>query len=126
MADGASDGSGGGALRDMAAMVFLWPVMGAQALSLVLDVSSIVLQRLQEQRRSFIVLGVDGRQSPAGLVDSLAAELALRHYLPTGSVQLHRLNNSELLLVFPIEEDAVRVYNEGRPIHLPYVTLHCR
>lgn len=60
------------------------------------------------------------------LVDGLAAELPRRYDLPGGSVQLYWLKPNELLMVFPSEAEAVRVYNEGRLIHLPHLTLHCR
>ncbi|RCV21634.1 hypothetical protein SETIT_4G153600v2 [Setaria italica] len=59
-------------------------------------------------------------------VDGLVAELAYRYDLLGGSIVLHHLRPNELLLVFSSEEDAVRVYNEGRPIHLPLIALHCR
>jgi hypothetical protein len=29
-------------------------------------------------------------------------------------------------MAFSFEDDAIRVYNDGRPIHLSSFTLHCR
>jgi hypothetical protein len=69
-----------------------------------------------------LVVGDPGAVS----VDGLAAELARRYDLPAGSPAIHRLGANELLMVFASEADAVRVYDNERPIHRPQVTLHCK
>jgi len=83
------------------------------------------IARAEEELRCALSVLVVGDLS-AGLVDGLAAELARRYDLPAGSMEIHHPRPNELLLVFATEEDVVRVYNEGRPIQLPQVTLHCR
>jgi hypothetical protein len=48
------------------------------------------------------------------LVDVLAAELARRYEHPVGSLEFHRLDHGDYLLILTNEEVARRVYNEGR------------
>lgn len=54
------------------------------------------------------------------------AELARRFDLPASSIQPHRLKPNELLLVVSSEDEAIRIHNDGRPIQLGQLTLHCR
>jgi hypothetical protein len=56
-------------------------------------------------------------------VDVLVAELARCYELPVESLECHRLNPDNCLLVFPDEDMATRVYNEGCPMQLPPFTL---
>ena len=51
-------------------------------------------------------------------VDGLVAELARRYDLPASSMVMHRLSPHEFLLVLSNEDDAIRVYNEERPIRI--------
>ena len=83
------------------------------------------MDRAEEELRCALSMLVVGDIS-AVPVDGLAAELARRYDLPAALMTIHRPRPSELLLVFSTEEDGVRVYNDGRPIQLPQVMLHCR
>ena len=83
------------------------------------------MDRAEEELRCALSVLMVGDHAAAP-VEGLVAELARRYDLPGGSMVLHRLRPNELLLVFSSEDDAARVYNEGRPIHLPLITLHCR
>ncbi|CAN6272551.1 unnamed protein product [Urochloa humidicola] len=83
------------------------------------------IARAEEELRCALSVMVIG--DPAAVsVDGLAAEFAQRYDLPIDSLVFHRLSPNDLLLVLPSEEDAARVYNDGRPIQLPPITIHCR
>jgi hypothetical protein len=83
------------------------------------------MNRAEEELRCTLLVLVVGDLS-AVPIDGLAAQLAHRYDLPAGSMTIHRPRPNELLWVFLIEEDAVCVYNDGKPIQLRQVTLHCR
>ncbi|CAO2152189.1 unnamed protein product [Urochloa humidicola] len=90
----------------------------------IIDRSEKIARAEEDLRCALSVLVVGDPRAVS--VDGLAAELSRRYDLPAGSLALHRMSPNELLLVFSNEADAVRVYDNERPIHLPQVTLHCR
>ncbi|CAO2045655.1 unnamed protein product [Urochloa humidicola] len=90
----------------------------------IIDRSAKIARAEEELRCALLVLVVGDPMAVS--VEGLAAELSRRYDLPAGSVEFHRLKPNELLLMFPTEADAVQVYDNERPIHLPQVTLHCR
>ncbi|CAN6272591.1 unnamed protein product [Urochloa humidicola] len=90
----------------------------------IIDRSEIIASVEEELRYALSILVVG---DPMALsVDGLVAELTHRYDLPAGSLALHLLSPNELLLVFSNEADAVRVYDNERPIQLPQVMVHCR
>jgi hypothetical protein len=90
----------------------------------IIDRSERIARAEDELRCALSVLVVG---DPAAVsVDGLAAEFARRYDLPVSSLVFHRLSPNDLLLLLPSEEEAVRIYNDGRPIQLDQLSLHCR
>ncbi|KAL6601754.1 hypothetical protein ACP70R_044974 [Stipagrostis hirtigluma subsp. patula] len=61
--------------------------------------------------------------SAALSVDVLATELARHYELPAESLEFHHLRSGEFMLVLPDEATALMVYDDGRPLQLPPLTV---
>jgi len=83
------------------------------------------IARAEEDLRCALSVLLVGDPSAVS-VEGLVAELARRFDLPASSIQPHRLKPNELLLVVSSEDEAIRIHNDGRPIQLGQLTLHCR
>ncbi|TVU03187.1 hypothetical protein EJB05_51289, partial [Eragrostis curvula] len=84
---------------------------------------SAKIARAKEELRNTLSVSLIG-DPLAYPVDVLAVEIASRFELPAGSLEFHRLSPEDFLLVLPDEAAAIRVYNDGRPLQLPPISLH--
>ncbi|CAD6204738.1 unnamed protein product [Miscanthus lutarioriparius] len=86
---------------------------------------SAKMSRAEDELRNALSVSIVGDTATLS-VDVLVDELARRHELPIESLEFHSLSREDGLLILPDEASAVRVYNEGRPLHLPLFTLFFR
>jgi hypothetical protein len=87
-----------------------------------LSASSIALPR-SRGRRLTSAGPLWGSLSATLPVDVLETELARRYELPADSLDVRKLSPESVLLLLPDEAAALLIYNEGRPLQLPPLTI---